>query len=413
MPAPIDFGHPPEAVRQWKSLAESALKSGAVTPFYIFASEPVRERVAELEALDFGKPVTHWLSCKTQPAPPLLRWWRAQGRPVEVVSEFEFRSAIDAGFDISNVLINGPAKHRWLPAVAADGMRVNFDSAGELRALMPLAKKHGWRCGLRICTKEEFDPEHSAFATQFGFTPDEARAVLPELLAGGQGPEVLHMHLRTNVARATIYASALNEALALAAETGWRPRVVDLGGGLPPRHTTGRDGKGFDLGMDLGRFAAEIRQILKAHPYIEELWLENGRFISASSGVLVVRVLDMKQRRGLRQFICDGGRTMNALISNWEQHLLAPLEDRSGPAIPTVVHGPTCMAWDQIARVDLPESVNPGDHLLWFEAGAYHLGWETRFSHGLAEVWWHDENDLRLARPPESFEHWRDTWSRP
>lgn len=413
MPAPIDFGHSPETVRWWKSLAESSLKNGAVTPFYVFASEPLRERVAELEALDFGRPVTHWLSCKTQPAPPLLKWWRAQGRPIEVVSEFEFRSAIDAGFDVSKILINGPAKHRWLPTVAMHGMRVNFDSATELESLMPTAKRLAWSCGLRICTREEFDPEHSAFATQFGFTPNEAHAVLPALVADGKGPEVLHMHLRTNVARASIYASALTEALALAKETGWRPRVVDLGGGLPPRHTTGRDGKGFNLGMNLGDFATEIRRILNEHPFIEELWLENGRFISASSGVLVLRVLDVKQRRGLRQFICDGGRTMNALISNWEQHLLTPIKERSGPSIPTVVHGPTCMAWDQIARIDLPESIKAGDHLLWFEAGAYHLGWETRFSHGLAEVWWHDETGLRRARAAEPFENWRSGWIQP
>jgi len=413
MPSQVDFGHRPETIRNWKSLAAGALGAGASTPFYLFAAEPVRERVVELEALDFGRPVTHWLSTKTQPLAPLLRWWRDQGHPIEVVSEFEFRAVRAEGFPVDRILVNGPAKHRWLPSVAEPGLRVNFDSAGELETLLPLARRLGWRCGLRLCTREEFDPEHSAFATQFGFTPDEARHVLPELLRDGPAPEVLHMHLRTNVARAGIYASALAEALELAAETGWKPRVVDLGGGLPPPHTAGRDGKAFDTGMDLADFAVQVRRILGAHPFVEELWLENGRFVTAGSGILVLRVLDAKQRRGLRQLICDGGRTLNALVSNWEQHRLEPLENRPGEGVETVVHGPTCMAWDQIARQPLPADLGPGDHLVWFEAGAYHLAWETRFSHGLAAVWWNDEQGLREARPAESFNDWWGGWKRP
>ena len=52
----------------------------------------------------------HWLSLKTQPVAPLLRWWREQGRPVEVVSEFELRAALAEGFAPENILANGPAK---------------------------------------------------------------------------------------------------------------------------------------------------------------------------------------------------------------------------------------------------------------------------------------------------------------
>jgi len=108
----------------------------------------------------------------------------------------------------------------------------------------------------------------------------------------------------------------------------------------------------------------------------------------------------------VRQLICDGGRTMNALLSVWEQHALVPLETRRGRELLTVVHGPTCMAFDQLARIPLPASLRPGDHLLWLDAGAYHLAWETRFSHGLAGVCWHDETGLRLARPAQSFPEW-------
>src|ERR1039457_5605 len=184
-PAQLDFGHSPETVQFWKRLVREALSLSVPTPLYIFSSAPIAEKISELDAaltnagfqsaienrkskIDFR----HWLSCKTQPVAPLLRWWRGQRRGIEVVSEFELRAALAEGFIPENILVNGPAKHHWLPrfggAPVSDpasfqnqGQRagsetgapllrelsVNLDSPAELTALLPLAKKLNWRCG--------------------------------------------------------------------------------------------------------------------------------------------------------------------------------------------------------------------------------------------------------------------------
>ena len=112
----------------------------------------------------------------------------------------------------------------------------------------------------------------------------------------------------------------------------------------------------------------------------------------------------------MRSLICDGGRAMNALISTWENHGLLWLPGRAGEECLTTVNGPTCMAFDQLSRRLLPRALQPGDHLVWLDAGAYHLPWETRFSHGLAGVLWHDDGQTRVAREPESFELWWGAW---
>lgn len=54
----------------------------------------------------------------------------------------------------------------------------------------------------------------------------------------------------------------------------------------------------------------------------------------------------------------------------------------------------------------MPRSIRAGDQLIWMEAGAYHIPWETRFSHGHAAVAWHDERGLRIARERQDFEEW-------
>jgi diaminopimelate decarboxylase len=426
-PAPLDFGHPPEAIAFWKRLAREALSLATPTPFYLFSALPLAAKISEIDdalvAAGFKsetknlKSLTgfrHWLSFKTQPVAPLLRWWRGQGRSVEVVSEFELRAALAAGFTSEKILVNGPAKHHWLPTFSGASLRhlsVNFDSSAELAELLPLAKKFNWRCGIRILTGEEFDPENPQFPTQFGFAPAEAVAALTKLMRSKVRVETVHFHLRSNVSSVAIYERAIMEIAEICRAAKFSPRYLDIGGGIPVRHVLSRGSKVYDGEFGRRAFAKMLRQSVKLFPDLREVWLENGRFVSAGSGVLVLKILDVKERRGLRQLICDGGRTMNAMLSIWEQHALLPLAKRGGAEVLTVVCGPTCMAFDQLARIPLPRSLKAGDHLLWLDAGAYHLPWETRFSHGHAAVFWHDENGLRLARERQNFEYWWSPWA--
>ena len=474
----LNFGHPLGAIEFWKRLVREALSLSTPTPCYVFSALPIAERIAELDqalrAAGFQAEIEnspqrslgpslgrksrivcrHWLSCKTQPVAPLLRWWREQGRPIEVVSEFELRAALAAGFAPQKILVNGPAKHHWLTQFAgapvsepahlenpppqpgakyhrgghpsapmpvqgagsgtgAPPLRelaVNFDSPAELAALLPLAKQWNWRCGVRLNTSEEFDPESPQFPTQFGFTPAEAVIALKKLRRARARVETLSFHLRTNVSSAQVYQRALAEVAEVCRAANFAPQVLDLGGGLPVRHVLTRGGKVFDGEFGLRAFAEGLRQSAKAFPSVREIWLENGRFVSAGSGVLVMKILDVKDRRGLRQLICDGGRTLQALTSLWEQHKLCSLPARTGASVLTAVHGPTCMAFDQLARLPLPRSLRAGDYLVWSDAGAYHIPWETRFSHGHAAVWWHDERGLRAARERQSFLDFWGQW---
>lgn len=380
------------------------------TPFYFFSAVPVQHALSELDQHFGHLPIQHWLSFKTQPLRPLVQWWRQQGRPIEVVSEFEFLAARAEGFSPKQILINGPAKHHWLARHAVRGLNVNFDSVNEAWALTSLAKRLQWTCGVRLLTREEFDPEKPSFATQFGLTPDEAVSVIQRLKRAGVRVETIHFHLRTNVASASVYERALTEAAEICRAARFSPLHVDCGGGFPPPDVWTRGGQAVDASFSLSEMAKVYERALRMFPGAPQLWLENGRWMSARSGVLVVKILDVKERKGVRNLICDGGRTLNALVSNWENHEMFTLPERRGLATLTTVNGPTCMAFDQLARTELPRSLRAGDRLVWMEAGAYHLPWETRFSHGQAAVLWHDGKKTRCVRPQEKFAEWWGQW---
>ena len=69
------------------------------------------------------------------------------------------------------------------------------------------------------------------------------------------------------------------------------------------------------------------------------------------------------------------------------------------------------MTDDVLVRAPLPGDIAPGDLIAWMNAGAYHLPWETRFSHGLcAVVWVGADGTMTLARAHESPASWATRW---
>lgn len=139
----------------------------------------------------------------------------------------------------------------------------------------------------------------------------------------------IHMHLRSNVRLATL-ETALDELLEAIQALNIRPRVLDVGGGLAARDIS-LPAQTNDL-VTKSTLRGICRRTLDRIPSVEELWLENGRHLLSSSGVLVIRVNDVKEHGGLRHLICDGGRTNHALVSDWECHTISTIPARKGAA---------------------------------------------------------------------------------
>jgi len=394
----------------WLELVEAAL-SRWDTPFYLSAWGPVEAALNDLRMLNGALPVQHWLSFKTHPVAPLVRSWRKSGLGVEVVSHYEFLAALKEGFEPNEIIINGVAKNRWLPGVDVEGLRVHFDSLNEACDLASQARMQSWRTGIRCHVAEEYDPDEPAFVGQFGMMKDEVETALDVLARKNVAVETIHFHLRSNVRSPDSYENAIEEASEICRTARFNPINLDCGGGFPvpgERYESTDAPTGV---FDLHQMKEVLDKVSSAFPSVRNVWFENGRFISARSAVLVVRVIDIKSRGDSRYLICDGGRTNNALVSDWEKHDILILPNRDSPPILTTIAGPTCMAFDRLARAYLPQDIQIGDHIIWMNAGAYHIPWETHFSHGLARViWCNADGELFLARDAESFDAWWGQW---
>ena len=346
-----------------------------------------------------------WLSFKTHPLEALAVRWLRDGRGVEVVSERELVTLRDLGADVDQVLVNGVGKQSWLPRRSMPGLRVHFDSPRELDALLPLALEHGWRVGVRLQAPDERDLREPRYHGQFGFSYAEAVAAMRTLRAAGADLQSVHFHLGQRRQEPGAYVRAVDLAADACDEAGVVPRFFDCGGALPAPQDAALDLAFDDLGAAIRRAAARI-------PSLEATWIENGRFLTEASAALAVRVVDIKDRDDCRYLICDGGRTNHALAADVRPHPLLLLPARTGTTRLTTVCGPTCMTDDRLGRWELPDSIEAGDVIVWLDAGAYHLPWETRFSHGLSAIVWFDENEhpvitrAREAMPPARESRW-------
>jgi diaminopimelate decarboxylase len=285
-------------------------------------------------------------------------------------------------------------------------MRVNFDSLNEIRGLAPMAKKRRWQVGLRLNTRSETHAEYPGVRTQFGLAESELSQASRWLKAAGVKVAAIHFHLRTNVGSVVAYRDAMEEALSTCAELGWRPEVLDIGGGFPAQEVEDREGRRLDAAFSWDAMRQGVASVLGRGAGVEEVWMENGRWLAAPAGVLAVTILDAKENRGVRTLICDGGRTLHAMVATWERHKVECVPARRGRRVRTLLCGPTCMAFDNLGEHRLPAGLGPGAVLLWRDAGAYQVCWETRFSHGLAAVAWCGRGGMEVVRPAETFDDW-------
>lgn len=406
-----------EDLNEWTEVLELATHRFS-TPFYLLRLPVYTRRVARLKAEVtanlLGCALKQWYSYKTLPVPHFAVSANKESQlGVEITSEFELGAVLAAGISPQDILVNGPCKHLWLPR-DLPRLTVAFDSLHEVQELADISAALGWNVGLRLFLTGQRDPDDERYPAQFGMIEEEIRPAVAILNASKNPPTFVHFHLRANITLQMLRVAA-DEASQIVNSLGSQLsiRVINFGGGLPEPNVW-INGNELAKEVTFSRYAQSIAACRALFPKIEEVWLENGRTVVGPAGALVVTVGDVKEIEGYRVLICDGGRTNNALESDWGTHVVRPLGIGTAPTIPTIVCGPSCMPYDWIYRGELSSEIKRGTKIAYFNAGAYHIPWETRFSRGLCSVVLEDMTGaLGCIRQKESIDDWVTSWTRP
>jgi ornithine decarboxylase len=372
-------GHP------WPERLEPAALDGLrhPTPYLICDLATVRDRVRQLRAALPGVRCHYAMKCN--PAPQVLLAVADEGASFEIASLGELDRLRALGIGAADLLYSNPVKPpAHIEATWARGVRrFAFDGPGELRKLAALAP------GSDVYLRVRVDDSASAFplSRKFGAEPDEACGLLLRARQLGLRPYGLTFHVGSQCSDPDAWGRAIDrcgDVLRQLAVHGVRLEMLDLGGGLPARYSSGA----ASLDAIAGSIGRAIERSLPYEPPV--LVVEPGRFLVAESGVLATTVLG-RERRGAERWLYVDVSAYHGLMEaqqaggSWDYPVrtTAVPVDGAEPAelVPFTVTGPTCDSSDTVFdRVLLPSSTDVGDRLYIGSAGAYTTAYGTSFN---------------------------------
>jgi diaminopimelate decarboxylase len=304
---------------------------------------------------------------------------------------------------LPRLLYAGPGKRDAEIALALSlGARLQAEGLEDLQRVDALARAArggapidvNLRVHPRLAPTEERALLGGSGPSAFGVDEED----LPELLARAaalRGVRIagLHVFAATNQRDASALLAAWEHVFSLGAalqrDHGLSLAQIDLGGGLGVPYAAG------ESPLDVRALGAGLAALLARHAWFAgEVLLEPGRYLAASCGDYLVRVVRTKHSRGTRFAILEGGinHLLRPLLTGqpFPVRLAAAAPDSAGHATlardgqsahdthiahdgalhATVLAGPLCTALDRLGDVLLP-ALSPGDLLQFGMVGAY------------------------------------------
>jgi diaminopimelate decarboxylase len=356
-----------------------ALAEDIGTPFYCYSSATLERHYQVMHQAFAGTDHMICYAMKANSNQAVIKTMAALGAGMDVVSEGELRRALAVGVPARKIVFSGVAKTaREMAFALKEGISCfNVESESELELLSAVASRMGQRASVSIRVNPDVDARtHAKITTgkaenKFGISWTRASAVYA---AAAQLPGIdvsgIDMHIGSQITELAPFEKAYGLMAELARQLlgeGHNIRHLDLGGGLGVPYRGDND-----VPPHPDEYAAMVKRVL-GHLGLK-LVLEPGRMFVGNAGILVTRVVYVKDGNGKVFVIQDGA--MNDLIrpTLYDAHhdILPVREERRNAAIVTAdVVGGICETGDYFAldrRMPRPEQ---GDLLAIMTAGAY------------------------------------------
>jgi diaminopimelate decarboxylase len=347
------------------------------TPFYAYSSAQIERRFRQFAGAFLNTRTQICYSVKANPNLAVIATLGRLGAGADVVSEGEFRRALKAGIGGNRIIFSGVGKtaSELEFALAHDVRQINVESLPELETLSAVATRLGRTAPIAIRVNPDVDARtHAKITTgrkenKFGIDlAHVADAYRRAMRLPGIAPVGIAVHIGSQLTTLRPFEQAFRRVVelyrALRAE-GVPLERLDLGGGLGIRY---RD----EDPPAIEAYAAMVERV--TGNLGAQLSFEPGRYLVGNAGVLVARVISLKQGVAHRFVILDAA--MNdlirpALYDAW--HEILPLKGpaaRRGMKEMDVV-GPVCETGDSFAVKRKLPPLEAGDLVALMSAGAY------------------------------------------
>ncbi|HUR35994.1 MAG TPA: diaminopimelate decarboxylase [Vicinamibacterales bacterium] len=353
-----------------------AIADAEGTPLYVYSAALIRERFRALDEAFAGYRHALHYALKANSNLAIGQLLRGLGSAADANSIWEIEVARRMGFAPHQIVFTGVGKSpsELEQAVPLGLKAINVESAGELARIESIAARLGHPARVAVRINPDIDAKsHPHISTglkinKFGVPLDAAR----ELLATLPGRPWLklvavHVHIGSQVTSVEPLRRAAQFVSRMASDlrgAGVDLEYVDVGGGL---------GISYD-GAPVLAAQAYVEAIVEAvRPCGLPIVIEPGRSIVGPAGVLLGRVIDLKPRNALSEFVVlDAGMTelMRPALYN-AFHRIEPVRISPDAARHYEIVGPVCESSDVLGRDRELPPLHLGDLVAIRDAGAY------------------------------------------
>lgn len=359
-------------------LAQIASEHG--TPAHVTSAEAIRSAYRAIRAAVGDRALIAY-AMKANGNPAIVGLLAALGAGADVVSGGELHWALAAGVPAERIVMSGVGKTDAEIAMAIrEGIRtIHVESEPELEAVSAIARAAGRRARIGLRINPDVDPKtHPYIATglhdtKFGLEIDVARRLLPRIVRDpGLELVTIASHIGSQIPEASSIGEAVEISGGFAREAmgaGAPIRTIDAGGGWPIAY--GDEDRAADA---YAAFGAAIREAMARAGVADlELALEPGRALVGDAGVVLTRVLFVKEQAGKRFVIVDAAMTELVRPALYDAyHAIVPVrahEESAASACDVV--GPVCETGDFFALGRALPPLARGDLLVLRGTGAY------------------------------------------
>ncbi|MEM1131968.1 MAG: diaminopimelate decarboxylase [Pseudomonadota bacterium] len=346
------------------------------TPVYIYSAATLRRHAQVFrKALETAGRVHLAFAVKSNPNLAVLNILADEGYGADVVSAGELNRALQAGIAPADIVFSGVGK-------TAEEMRhgldvgigqFNIESAEEGHELATIAGELGQTPAVALRVNPDVDAAtHAKISTgkaenKFGVAIDQAPALYAELSAKSSlNMRGIAVHIGSQLLSLDPLEQAfakLGDLVQALRDQGLTVSHVDLGGGLGVPYASG------EVPPSPADYGAMVARVTR--DWGVTLMFEPGRVIAGNAGVMMTRVIRVKQALGNPFVIVDGA--MNdlarpALYDAWHDFVAV---QPSGETMMAHIVGPVCETGDTFARDRQIDAVEAGDLAIFRTAGAY------------------------------------------
>ncbi len=237
-----------------------------------------------------------------------------------------------------------------------------------------------------------------------------------------------HIHIGSGIRNTNDFTRALSglkNTISDAGKSGFAVDVLDIGGGLgiaDSREMTTTEllfYQAFDI-LPSGRisnskitFSGYAESVTRAvldlfgKRSIPELILEPGRCITGPNQMLLLRIHQVKEMKGLKKWlIADAGIGTLTMPTYYERHQVLLCNDiRRKASEKVTITGPGCFSADVVYKNILMPRVAEGEIIAILDSGAYFTSWESSFGFPRPPIVSVSNGMHTLLRERESFRH--------